>query len=800
MTLKREIKDAYIEGGASIYVKTHSNAVYVDENETETLTKRLDNVKDSITKHTSQLDTIVNTIGYVTYEMFGAKGDGVTDDGEAIKNAHIFANTHNKNIKCPNVKTYYVKDVEGIQITTNVDWGNCTFIIDDNTSNTSLFTVVSNDSPITLSKEQLLGVKADKSTTKLEVLANRGECFVKLFNNNKKVYIREGLNANDGSDLMDMTVVNNVGELMYKLNWEFEEITSCVLYPIPSNYLTVCNGNFLTIADDKQEDTYISRGITIRRNKTIVDNITHKVQEGGTVGRPSSGFIHFLDCCYLIFTNSTLTPRLYRNNVADTVSLGTYDLGVTNVINLTLDNIHAFSMDSKCWGVWGGNCAKHLNINNCELNRIDSHKGSFNITIKNTKIGVHGLTLIGGGDLVIENVETHSIDLVSLRQDYGGHWEGDIYIKNITHHVYDTRKHCIVSGYNKVSHNYGYVCCCANSIQVENYHVISHNNKFYFSVVMSSTSKEGNILNKYKLPSNIQLKNITFDSPLIGVSDILAVNLEYCDMPNKAICNTEDVNGIPHTRKLNIHENCVITVDNVQFYRHNFDHGNNNLIYNIGNKGLLGTDDYTDSPYNCIPKFIIRNCTIQIYLGGLPGILDISKSTILHLICKNGGTRSKCIIDNCDFKPYRSDTSSYTSFSIRVNEAETFINNCRFYYDYDETKVIPDFNTLRNVYEIFQYDPASNMVASNAIIKNSKFDYTLYNTLLSLEPTFMAKFPTLPMCEFGVNQFPKSGDTDTRKSLTNSVPNFYEFWDTTINKKCICFNKTWLDTNGNLIP
>ena len=36
MTLKREIKDAYIEKGAPIYVKTHSNAVYVDDNLTET--------------------------------------------------------------------------------------------------------------------------------------------------------------------------------------------------------------------------------------------------------------------------------------------------------------------------------------------------------------------------------------------------------------------------------------------------------------------------------------------------------------------------------------------------------------------------------------------------------------------------------------------------------------------------------------------------------------------------------------------------------------------------------------------
>ena len=60
MTLKREIKDAYIEKGAPIYVKTHSNAVYVDDNETETLTQRLDNVKSSIAEHTSQLNAIMN--------------------------------------------------------------------------------------------------------------------------------------------------------------------------------------------------------------------------------------------------------------------------------------------------------------------------------------------------------------------------------------------------------------------------------------------------------------------------------------------------------------------------------------------------------------------------------------------------------------------------------------------------------------------------------------------------------------------------------------------------------------------
>ena len=86
MTLKREIKDAYLEGGNSIYVKTHSNAVYVDENETETLTKRLDNVKDSITKHTTQLDTIDKKTR-ISITEYGAIGDSTTDNTLAIQNA-----------------------------------------------------------------------------------------------------------------------------------------------------------------------------------------------------------------------------------------------------------------------------------------------------------------------------------------------------------------------------------------------------------------------------------------------------------------------------------------------------------------------------------------------------------------------------------------------------------------------------------------------------------------------------------------------------------------------------------------
>ena len=69
----REIKDAYLEGGNSIYVKTHSNAVYVDDNETETLTQRLNNVKNSINEHTSQLDNVKKSITEHTTQLDNVK-------------------------------------------------------------------------------------------------------------------------------------------------------------------------------------------------------------------------------------------------------------------------------------------------------------------------------------------------------------------------------------------------------------------------------------------------------------------------------------------------------------------------------------------------------------------------------------------------------------------------------------------------------------------------------------------------------------------------------------------------------
>ena len=61
---------------------------------------------------------------YLTYEKFGAKGDGVTDDLPAIIATHAAANEKGLPVKATGGKTYYIGNTIGTAvIRTDVDFG-----------------------------------------------------------------------------------------------------------------------------------------------------------------------------------------------------------------------------------------------------------------------------------------------------------------------------------------------------------------------------------------------------------------------------------------------------------------------------------------------------------------------------------------------------------------------------------------------------------------------------------------------------------------------------------------------------
>lgn len=61
---------------------------------------------------------------YLTYEQFGAKGDGVTDDLLAIIATHDAANEKGLPVRATNGKTYYIGNTKGTAVVrTDVDFG-----------------------------------------------------------------------------------------------------------------------------------------------------------------------------------------------------------------------------------------------------------------------------------------------------------------------------------------------------------------------------------------------------------------------------------------------------------------------------------------------------------------------------------------------------------------------------------------------------------------------------------------------------------------------------------------------------
>ena len=70
--------------------------------------------------------------GFVTYETFGATGDGVTDDLPAICEAHEYANTRGLRVRTKPDATYHLgnRALTAI-IATDTDWSTSRFTIDD---------------------------------------------------------------------------------------------------------------------------------------------------------------------------------------------------------------------------------------------------------------------------------------------------------------------------------------------------------------------------------------------------------------------------------------------------------------------------------------------------------------------------------------------------------------------------------------------------------------------------------------------------------------------------------------------
>lgn len=415
--------------------------------------------------------------GKVHYSDFGAKGDGKTDDTDAIAATHAFANAHDLPVKADDKATYYIGGkARTVIIRTSTNFGKAAFIIDDTRVDDYNAPVFRVSSALSAFKPQ--GITSLKRNQQKLDLTLPGPCLITVINSNVRQYIRFGLNQNNGSPQTDIFVVDKNGnvDMNAPIIWDFDEITEIRAQPIDETPLQITGGRFTTIANQAESKyTYYSRNIAIRRSNVVVDGLEHRITGEGDHGAPYGGFLAIGDCSYVTVKNTILTGHKTYSTIGSAgkpVSMGTYDILVDRGLNVSFLNCSQTNdiNDTKYWGIMGSNFSKNLLYDGCTFSRFDAHQGVANATIRNSTLGHMGINAIGSGTFTVENSTILARNIINLRDDYGSTWQGELIIRNCIFKPFNGRPMTasLINGHNKGQHDFGYTCYMPERIVFEN--------------------------------------------------------------------------------------------------------------------------------------------------------------------------------------------------------------------------------------------------------------------------------------------------------------------------------------------
>jgi len=422
--------------------------------------------------------------GAVRYSEFGAKGDGKTDDIDAIVAAHAFANQHGQPVKADEGATYYISGRNRTAvIQTDTDFSTAAFIIDDTEvqdRNAHVFLVSSNRKPF-----RIEGINSLERDQKRIDVALPGTCLVTVTDSQAKRYIRFGPNRNDGSPQTDVFIVDKDGNVDRNapIIWDFEQITAITALPIDEETLSITGGRFTTVANQAESKyTYYNRGLAIRRSNVLVDGLEHRTTGEGDQGAPYGGFLNMHDCAHVTVRNTILTGRKTYRTIGSAgvpVSMGSYDISLNRALNVSFVNCSQTNdiNDRTYWGIMGSNYCKNLVLDRCTFSRFDAHMGVANATLRNSTLGHQGVNAIGSGLFTVENTTIHASHLINLRPDYGSTWRGELVIRKCVF-VPPGRGSTgisLIGGSYSGQHDFGYPCHMPERITIDGLHIDDSN-------------------------------------------------------------------------------------------------------------------------------------------------------------------------------------------------------------------------------------------------------------------------------------------------------------------------------------
>lgn len=413
---------------------------------------------------------------YVTYEQFGARGDGVTDDMEAIVRCHAYANAHGLPVKGRDGANYYIggKAISA-EIRTDVDWGGAHFTIDDRAvenREVSCFIVQPDRERFTPEIGSL------KKGQKRVDFPHEGSVYVRVYDDTRRLYIRKGLNQNNGTAACDAFVVDGSGNVTGEINWDYDRITSALAISVDDRPITLTGGVFTTVANEAPSFyTYYARNIQIRRAHVTVKGLTYLVTNEGDHGAPYKAFLSLMEAYDCELRDCLMTPHFIYYTASkipgQTVAMGTYGIsahasivcrfiGIRQTIDIT---------DTRYWGLMGSNFSKEILLQDCVISRFDAHMGVTNGTVRGCTLGHQGINLIGFGEFLVEDTTLYCGHFLNFRSDYGAFFHGKLTVRGCTW-IPTRRKEerlYLFRGRNEQDHDFGYACALPEEIGIEDF-------------------------------------------------------------------------------------------------------------------------------------------------------------------------------------------------------------------------------------------------------------------------------------------------------------------------------------------
>ncbi len=248
--------------------------------------------------------------GFVYYEDFGASGDGITNDFQAMKRTHDYANEHNITVRGKLGSIYLIREAgEPISVKTNTDFGGAKLIFDDTAltsmRNTetgisgvyydSILFRIDNDYPYMRADERMLaeinscrddegyilrgletGGVSERINLKLGYPA-----FLLIKNAKKYSYIRYGFMGHKGAPQREVLLIDGEGNISPEtpMLHDYRDITEVVIMRIDVRPITIKNAVVETRASriNHKVNYYVRRNFAFERPNVTFENIEHYI-------------------------------------------------------------------------------------------------------------------------------------------------------------------------------------------------------------------------------------------------------------------------------------------------------------------------------------------------------------------------------------------------------------------------------------------------------------------------------------------------------------------------------------------